>query len=260
MAGATGVAGAIALRSNAASGRTLVEDISTPAIASASELPRRVKSPVHRLPGWTAGRIGTSLLGRPIERLDTRPANPKRHVVVVCGVHGDERAAEDLAKRFGAINRPTDLHLTIIPMLNPDGWEAGTRRNGRGVDLNRNFPWGWPNRPDSGAYAGSEPETIAIMDFLRRTKPDLVVWVHQPLGYVAALPGCPPWYADIWADFAPVPVRRNLTQIGGGETWTAMELGRPSMLIEVDGSRETPRAIDEHASALEALIFAVQPV
>jgi hypothetical protein len=35
------------------------------------------------------------------------------------------------------------LHLKILPIQNPWGYEHFTRQNGRGVDLNRNFDCGW---------------------------------------------------------------------------------------------------------------------
>lgn len=256
-----GAAGAVAgLGATAASGTARLPKISEPAEVSGSERATRLVTPQHRLPTWRVGEIGRSVDGRPIERLDSRPERVDRHVTVICGTHGDERAQLDLADGFGRVDRPDDLHLTIIPLLNPDGWAAETRRNARGVDLNRNFPWGWPGRDDSGPEPASEPETRAIMTFLEITRPDLVVWVHQPLGYVAALAPCPRWYADIWSDVAGVPVRRNLVQIGGGESWTARALGLPSMLVEVGGDREQPIGTSAHVRALEALIFAVQPV
>lgn len=166
----------------------------------------------------------------------------------------------DLADGFGRVDRPDDLHLTLVPLLNPDGWEAETRNNARNVDLNRNFPWGWPRRPRSGSGPASEPETQAAMRFLDRTRPDLTIWIHQPLGYVAALRGCPPWYADIWSDVAGVPVRRNLAQVGGGETWTSRALGAPSMLVEIGGSHSQPIGLSAHVAALEALLFAVRTI
>jgi hypothetical protein len=98
-----------------------------------------------------------------------------------------------------------------------------------------------------------------MMAFLETTRPDLVAWVHQPLNYVAAIRSCPKWYADIWSDFADVPVRRNLSQIGGGESWAGRQLGIPSMLVEVGGTRAEPVGVAAHVAALEALIFAVQP-
>ncbi len=254
-----GVAGFLGLRVSSAAANAGPTEVSEPAVLGETQRALRMDVPVHRLPSWTTGVIGHSVEGRPIERLDSRPLRTNRHVVVICGTHGDERAQLDLADGFGRINRPDDLHLTIIPLLNPDGWVAETRENARNVDINRNFPWGWPARPDSGPEPASEPETQAIMTFLEITRPDLVIWVHQPLDYVAPIEGCPKWYADIWSEFADVPVRLHVLQIGGGETWTAKSLGLPSMLIEVGGKRDDPIGVPAHVSALEALIFAVQP-
>ena len=247
------------LRAASVEGSAGVVGVNEPATASAAESPRRLAIPRHRFPGWTAGEIGESVEGRQIERLDSRPERIRRHVAVVCGTHGDERAAADLCDGFGRIERPDDLHLTIIPRLNPDGWAKETRRNAREVDLNRNFPWGWPARTDSGSGPASEPETQAVMSFLQGARPDLVVWVHQPLNYVAAIADCPRWYADIWSAFSGVPVRRNLAQIGGGESWAGRELGIPSMLVEVGGTREEPVGVSAHTRALEALLYAVLP-
>lgn len=220
----------------------------------------RMRTPRHPRPGWTVGSIGTTTAGTPIERWDSKPIGARRHVTVICGIHGDERAMADLADGFGRIELPADLHLTVIPLLNPDGWAAGTRRNAGGVDLNRNFPWQWRRGRAGGPGPASEPETRAAMWMLGNERPDLVIWVHQPLGYVAPLERCPPHYADIWSDVAGVPVRLNLRQVGGGETWTAIELGLRSMLIEVGGTRDEPIGVARHVDALEALMFAVEPV
>ena len=52
----------------------------------------------------------------------------------------------------------------------------------------------------------------------------------------------------------------NLRQVGGGETWTAIELGLRSMLIEVDGTRDEAIGVSAHVDALEALMFSVEAV
>ena len=229
-------------------------------LASVMARADRLRTPRHRRPGWNAGSIGTTRSGTPIERWDSKPDGARRHVTVICATHGDERAMADLAGGFGRISAPADLHLTIVPFLNPDGWAAGTRHNADGVDLNRNFPWQWRRSGTGGSEPASEPETRAAMWMLGAERPDLVIWVHQPLGYVAPLEGCPPRYAQIWSDVAAVPVRLNLRQVGGGETWTAIELGLRSMLVEVGGTRDEAIGVDRHIDALEALTFAVEAV
>ena len=72
----------------------------------------------------------------------------------------------------------------MVPVYNPDGLAAGTRKNARGVDLNRNFPYHWANLDgnyESGPKPASEPETRAMMRFLRQVRPDWILSFHQPL-------------------------------------------------------------------------------
>jgi protein MpaA len=60
-----------------------------------------------------------------------------------------------------------------------------TRLNGRGVDLNRNFPSDWQpigQRWDleySGPRPFSEPETRLAAGLIRRLHPDVTIWFHQ---------------------------------------------------------------------------------
>lgn len=219
----------------------------------------RVRTPRHPRPGWTAGEIGRTTQGRSIVRWDSKPVDAGRHVAVICGIHGDERAMATLADGFGRVDVPADLHLTIVPHLNPDGWHAGTRHNAGAVDLNRNFPWQWRRGGFAGREPASELETRAAMWWLDNERPDLVLWLHQPLGYVAPIEACPPAYADIWSAVSGVPVRRNIRQPGGGETWAAIGLGLRSMLIEVGGTKAEPIDPARHVKALESLLGVVEP-
>jgi hypothetical protein len=76
------------------------------------------------------------------------------------------------------------LDLWVVPVYNPDGFVAHTRRNARGVDLNRNYPYKWVRLTgtyDSGPRPRSEPETRAMMKFLTAVDPAYVLSFHQPL-------------------------------------------------------------------------------
>ncbi len=130
--------------------------------------------------------IGRSVRGRPIRAW--RLGEPgKRRVVLISTMHGNEphtrRILESL--RDGRAIRGVDLW--VVPTYNPDGLARGTRRNARGVDLNRNFPHDWADLDgnyESGRGPASEPETRAVMAFLEEIDPLRVVSFHQPLNGV----------------------------------------------------------------------------
>ncbi|MBQ1411249.1 MAG: S-layer homology domain-containing protein [Oscillospiraceae bacterium] len=75
--------------------------------------------------------------------------------------------------------------IVMIPCSNPDARDAtvaGNERstNARGVNLNENFPtnWSYDSSGESGAYAGSEPETQVIMNTLSAFPCELVIDCH----------------------------------------------------------------------------------
>ena len=128
--------------------------------------------------------IGHSVKGRDIKAY--RVGNPKstNKVLVMSTMHGDERATQQIVR---SIIRGTPVHgidLWLIAVLNRDGLVRNTRKNARGVDLNRNYPYHWANlngRYESGRSPGSEPETKALMRFLGKIRPQRIVSIHQPL-------------------------------------------------------------------------------
>lgn len=78
-------------------------------------------------------------------------------VIIDAGTHGDEligvesllRIVENMLEKFGTSKEVTNyinsLDLTIIPVVNPEGYRKKQRYSG-GVDPNRNYPW--PERPE----------------------------------------------------------------------------------------------------------------
>jgi hypothetical protein len=160
--------------------------------------------------------IGTSVAGRPIEvyRFGTGPIER----LTVHGIHGgSEYNTIDLADELIAeLTRhperiPENVTLYIVRDLNPDG-EARShgvsgRANDHGVDLNRNWNAYWKptwNRAGcwqyttvtGGTYPFSEPETIALRDFiLAHSFSALIVYHSAALGIFPA--GQPPDPASV---------------------------------------------------------------
>jgi murein peptide amidase A len=146
--------------------------------------------------------VGKSVRKRSITAAQLGDPAGTRVALVVGVIHGDERAGLRIIRAIKreASRQAAELagtQLWAIATVNPDGLRAHTRRNSHGVDLNRNFPYRWRgNVPhSSGYYPGprpaSEPETRAVMAFVRRIQPDLSIWYHQPWGAVLACHGSP---------------------------------------------------------------------
>ncbi|KAA1422671.1 murein peptide amidase A [Mumia zhuanghuii] len=129
--------------------------------------------------------IGHSRKGREILAFRLGDPDAKRSAVVIAAMHGDERKPQAILRNLRDGAPITGLDLWVIPSANPDGVARKARRNARGVDLNRNFPRRWKRSKRgptwSGPSAASEPETKAMMRFLRKVQPDQVVSFHQPL-------------------------------------------------------------------------------
>jgi protein MpaA len=67
------------------------------------------------------------------------------------------------------VRRFVGVHgVVVLPTLNPDGLAAGARGNARGVDLNRDFD------------AQTQPETRFAVALIRRVRPRVTIWFHQP--------------------------------------------------------------------------------
>ncbi len=136
---------------------------------------------------------------------------PKPRVFIMGAIHAREyttaettiRFAESLVARYpndADVRWMLDHHeLHILPHANPDGrkkaelgqfWRknlnesyCGVTSNSRGADLNRNFPFEWGAHGGSsgepcndtfrGAGAASEPETAAVVSYLRQIFPDV---------------------------------------------------------------------------------------
>jgi hypothetical protein len=163
--------------------------------------------------------IGTSVEGRQIEAYNFGTGTTT--LLFVGGIHGGyEWNSVLLAYRFiDYLNAtstvlPANLAIMVIPNLNPDGVfkvtgrvgrfaaaDASTnaevlasgRFNARGVDLNRNFDCKWQpeatwrnQKVSAGTAAFSEPEALALKNFVLAKKPAAAVFWHSQANNVYA--------------------------------------------------------------------------
>ena len=136
--------------------------------------------------------IGKSVAGRKIKAWHLGPRKEEfgediPTVVLISTMHGNERATQLILQSLRDGAPVEELDVWVVPVYNPDGLARNTRKNARGVDLNRNYPNDWVDLDgnyESGAKPASEPETRAMMKFLRKVRPDYVLSFHQPLNGV----------------------------------------------------------------------------
>ena len=163
--------------------------------------------------------IGTSVEGRVIEAYIFGQGT--HHLIFVGGMHGGyEWNSVLLAYQFIDYFRanpnsiPENVSVAVIPSLNPDGvyrvlgkegrFTAGEalaqestngvgRFNAHNVDLNRNFDCKWKPKStwkgqvvSAGTKAFSEPEAVAMRDFVSEYKPEGVVFWHSKANAVYA--------------------------------------------------------------------------
>jgi len=103
------------------------------------------------------------------------PDSKKFRIMVLCRQHGDEPSGTEAA--LALINRLSTAsdaskelrfaEFYIVPMVNPDGAEAGTRLNGVLADLNR----------DWGVF--HQPETAAVQKEVTIIHPQFILDIHS---------------------------------------------------------------------------------
>jgi murein peptide amidase A len=131
-----------------------------------------------RLAESLQGDVRLGLLGsvedrsssHPIQKIVLGRGNGQR-VLISAGIHGDEPAGVEAVcsflerKEYLALSKQWEI--TLLPCINPFGYERRTRSNHEGVDLNRQFK------------SPSPPREVALVQSLFDCPFDLTMELHE---------------------------------------------------------------------------------
>ncbi len=204
----------------------------------------------------TTMTIGYSVRHRPIRAVLLGDPRSPRSIFVVGCIHGNERAGIAVARLLATGQTSPGVALWIVPVLNPDGVAADTRQNGRGVDLNRNFPYRWRTLGSRGdlQYSGprplSESEARAAVRLILRARPQITIWFHQPLGLVD-LSGGDAAVERRFAALVGLRPRRLIRYPGSAVGWENHRLpGTTAFVVELPPGTLSRRDTARYAAAV----------
>lgn len=192
-------------------------------------------------------------------------------VLFIGGVHGDEGESTALLEAFQRYlatcsleQRPT-ARFAVLPCLNPDGLQRSTRKNARGVDLNRNWPtqnWS-PSLASDNYYGGeaplSERETQVLAAFMATHPPRCIASFHTPYR-VVNFDGPAEALAEQYAGLSGYPVEPSIGYPTPGSfgTWAGVEQGIPVLTLELPVS-PLETLWQENQAAMLALLKTTRP-
>lgn len=111
-----------------------------------------------------------------------------KYLYLMAGVHGDEvegvYVLKELFDWLKVEHSLKDLPIIVLPIVNVDGYRAGTRVNAHQVDLNRNLPTSdWkPEASQPKYYPGpealSEPENQFLVKLFDKYRPGFILSFH----------------------------------------------------------------------------------
>lgn len=200
--------------------------------------------------------LGHSVEDRPIRAVALGDRDAHRKVLVVGCIHGNEGAGTAIIRALKKMSLPDGLDLWLVRSINPDGRSAGTRQNGRGVDLNRNFGRKWKpigNRWDTyypGPRKFSEPESRIAHDLIIDVRPDITIWYHQHMSLVDASGG-KRWIQRRYAELVGLPLRDLKLLPGTATRWQNHRFeDDTSFVVELPAGSLSRKAVRRHARAV----------
>jgi protein MpaA len=203
--------------------------------------------------------FGHSSLGKPIRGVVVGQG-PETYLLFGV-IHGNEPMGAPLLERLlQRLEADAGLlgnkRLVVIPVLNPDGLERGSRTNARGVDLNRNFPASnWRASPRHGDAPSSEPETRALLKVIRQFRPARILSIHSPLRCVN-YDGPAEELASVLARATGYPLRSSIGYATPGSlgSYAGEDLLIPTITLELPPHGGEDDLWDEVGPALVELV------
>jgi protein MpaA len=185
-------------------------------------------------------------------------------LLIIGGVHGNE--PEGVIAALGLIQRYNQsftlgAQVTICPMFNLDGVLARTRKNARGVDLNRNLPtkdWTKDVAEEKyfpGTSANSEPENQALVSWIEQYKPKLIISLHSWNPLLNVNGACQP-EAQILNRLTGYEIKEDIGYPTPGclGTYCGLERDIPTLTYEIERGLGSDQILTTHVKALnEAL-------
>lgn len=250
---------------------------------------------VEVTPTSTVITIGTSVNQRDIAAYTF--GNGEDNILFVGGIHGGYEwnsillayeVIDYLEKNYRQI--PANVTVHVIPNLNPDGLYTATglegrftaaditdysmhttgegRFNGNNVDLNRNFDCRWTangvwrgNTVSAGDTPFSEPEAIALRDYVAQISPQAAIFWHSKAGNVYGAecnngqvgPGTLSLmrtYSSA-SGYGSVPVFDAYVVTGAAEDWLT-SIGVPTVSVEL--TSRTDSELDQNLAGTMAVL------
>jgi protein MpaA len=142
-------------------------------IRSYQDVLTKIKSSLDGVGRWERlGEVSNSATSHSIEKIVLNAGRNKR-VLISAGIHGDEPAGVETIYSFLKKKEYQkyfdEWEITLVPCINPFGYEANTRENNSGIDLNRQFK------------STSPPKEVALAQKLFDTPFDLTIELHEDI-------------------------------------------------------------------------------